>query len=130
MYHNRQIVEVIAFKNNQMRSGWWGFPRETNALLDLRHIIYSWEIFFYFVSLPIPLCIARNCDIFYWSSEDLWRKILLLHIPPPLSKLLVESSELRWQEILPLSGYFARIRSAVWKACTEFGRSVYDKRIL
>ena len=44
-----------------MHSGWWGF-QETNAWLDLRHVNYSCEIFFCFIPLPIPQCIARNSN--------------------------------------------------------------------
>ena len=45
-----------------MHSGWWGLSRETDTLIDLRYINYSCEILFYFISFPIPQCIARNSN--------------------------------------------------------------------
>ena len=41
----------------------WGSQETLNALLDLRYINYSCGIFFRFIPLPIPQCIARNSNV-------------------------------------------------------------------
>ena len=55
----------IAFKKKPNTFWLVGLPRETNTLLDVRHINYSCEIFFCFIPLSKPQCIAKKlkCDI-------------------------------------------------------------------
>ena len=39
MYPSLWGIDDITFKKNKMYSGWRGLPRETNTLLDLRHLL-------------------------------------------------------------------------------------------
>ena len=58
-------MDNLALKKNQRHSGWWGFPRRTNALLDLQNVqidqayrftAYSFDCF---IPLPILQCISQ-----------------------------------------------------------------------
>ena len=49
-------------KKKQMDSGRWGLSRETISLLYLRHGHFSFGIFFYLITLPIPQCIAKSSN--------------------------------------------------------------------
>ena len=54
------ISHRIAFKEIQMHSGWWGLPREINALLDLRHLYINSQIL-----NPVRPCVCNTrLDLF------------------------------------------------------------------
>ena len=74
-----------------MYSGWWGLPRETNALLDLRHINYSCKIFLFlslfqyhnalldtqmwYVSIITPLLYFRTKHSWWCWWHGWWNSI-------------------------------------------------------